>query len=282
MIALLLYISQSLRLYRHLERRNSSILASYSYQQIIFHSSSDRPTKSRIAHLHAMQAFMQYRKIRHAVRKQVERDHEGVNIRPSQLRQVPALPSQDRHAVSTPPSATDKRDGIPSLESPASSKTIHTQHSRRTALGHALNGIHARERTTNEGKGGKVFVVAWEGDDDPLNPRNWSVSYRIRTTLIVASIAFVVGAASSTDTAILQQAAADFGVGDVVQSMAIGSCKSLPSSIYLMPAHRALSCRVRRWCGICGTVLRNIWAQRCLYLNDDHIHDIHHGLRVSP
>lgn len=54
--------------------------------------------------------------------------------------------------------------------------TAGTQYTARAALGHSLTGVHARDRRTHEGKGEKVFVVGWEGPDDPLNPRNWTVS----------------------------------------------------------------------------------------------------------
>jgi hypothetical protein len=95
-----------------------------------------------------------------------------------------------------------------------------TRFSARTALGHALNGIHARDRKTHEGKGSLVFVVNWDGERDPLNPRNISIPTRIWLTLIVSAIAFVMTAASSIDTAILPQASAEFGVSDVVESLA--------------------------------------------------------------
>lgn len=96
-----------------------------------------------------------------------------------------------------------------------------------TALGVALTGIHVRTRTTHEGKGQeglsqKVFVVGYEGIHDPLNPHNWSLARRIFCTMMIASIGFVVGVASSIDSSALRKAAADFGVSEVVESMAVG------------------------------------------------------------
>lgn len=162
-----------------------------------------------------MQSFLQFRKIGLSVRKQIERDHEKANFRSTKLPRVPEDSSQD-----TSPRDVNQTDethaGLHHLG------TIQTQYSLRTALGHTLTGVHARERTTHEGKGEKVFVVDWEGKDDPLNPRHWSVAHRVCTTLIVGSIAFVVSIAASADTAILPQAAAEFGVSDVVESLAIG------------------------------------------------------------
>ena len=96
------------------------------------------------------------------------------------------------------------------------------QSSAQTAFAYDLVGIHLRPRTTIEGAGGQVLVVNWDGEDDPLNPRNWSVIYRIWITIIVAAISFVVGAASSADAAILPQAATDLAVSEVVESLTIG------------------------------------------------------------
>lgn len=155
-----------------------------------------------------------------AVRKQVEKDHEKANHRPAYLPTVSEVPAQVRQDASLSSCTSSFEDESPvELDRIA---TARTQHSLRTALGHALSGIHARERTTHEGKGEKVFVVDWEGEGDPLNPRNWSVGYRACITLIVSWIGFVVGAASSADSAILPQAAAEFGVSEVVESMALG------------------------------------------------------------
>lgn len=53
--------------------------------------------------------------------------------------------------------------------------TTNTLHSMGTNLGTALTGIHVRDRTTREGGGkGRVFVVGYEGENDNMNPHNWS------------------------------------------------------------------------------------------------------------
>ncbi|ETS75390.1 hypothetical protein PFICI_12334 [Pestalotiopsis fici W106-1] len=101
-------------------------------------------------------------------------------------------------------------------------QTATTQYSARGALGHSLTGIHARDRATHEGKGSKVFVVGWEGPDDPANPRNWTVTKRVCCTLQISLIAGAVGCASGIDATILPQAAADLGVSDVAESLATG------------------------------------------------------------
>jgi MFS family permease len=101
--------------------------------------------------------------------------------------------------------------------------TTSTQASRETRMGQALTGIVARDRTTREGGGkGKVFVVGYEGESDPLNPHNWSRVTRWCATFTVASIGFIVGFASSIDSAALPQASAEFGVSEVTESLATG------------------------------------------------------------
>ena len=103
---------------------------------------------------------------------------------------------------------------------------IQTARSAGSALGVALTGIHVRSRTTAEGKGSKVFVVGYEGDDDPLNPHNWGRGIRIWCTFMIAGVGFVVGVASAIDSSALPQASKEFGVSEVVESLATGKCAS--------------------------------------------------------
>jgi multidrug resistance protein len=117
--------------------------------------------------------------------------------------------------------------------------TIHTSQSFGTRMGHALTGIEVRELsremtkrrtrasgriTTNEKppEREKVFVVGYESESDTLNPHNWSYTTRIFATIMIAWIGFIVGFASSVDSAALTQAAEEFGVSEVTESLATG------------------------------------------------------------
>ncbi|MCJ1383470.1 hypothetical protein MMC17_006584 [Xylographa soralifera] len=103
--------------------------------------------------------------------------------------------------------------------------TARTQNSIGINIGYAMTGIEVRDRTrTNQKAGGdsKVFVVAYEGEDDMMNPHNWSRLTRWGATVTIASIGWVVGFASSIDSGALQQAAAEFGVSEVTESLATG------------------------------------------------------------
>ncbi|KAE9368694.1 MFS general substrate transporter [Stipitochalara longipes BDJ] len=118
-------------------------------------------------------------------------------------------------------------------------ETIRTTQSFGTRMGHAMTGIEVRElskemtkrRTRTSGRINtnektpereKVFVVGYESEKDPLNPHNWSYSTRILGTIMIASIGFIVGFASSVDSAALTQAAEEFGVSEVAESLATG------------------------------------------------------------
>lgn len=101
--------------------------------------------------------------------------------------------------------------------------TTRTQASMGTNIGNALTGILVRTRTTRDGGNpGKVFVVGYEGENDTMNPHNWSLLTRWGATCKIASIGWVVGFASSIDSAALPQAAAEFGVSEVTESLATG------------------------------------------------------------
>lgn len=112
----------------------------------------------------------------------------------------------------------------PSHEASRTLSRVATARSIGTRLGVALTGIAVRDRRTNEGgpDAGKVFVVAFEGDNDPSKPQNWSRTKRICATAMIALIGFVVGVASSIDSPATSRAAQEFGVSDVVEILATG------------------------------------------------------------
>ncbi|KAH6658057.1 major facilitator superfamily transporter [Truncatella angustata] len=178
-----------------------------------------------------MQSLLQNRRIGLAVQAQIERDHgthgqhtshEGpLREKEAQTpREDQSSPDLERQLSSSSASSSSSDDdpGLPAHRT----HTAATQYSARAALGHSLTGIHARERATHEGKGSKVFVVGWEGPNDPANPRNWTVAKRVCCTLQISLIAGAVGVASGIDATILPQAAEDLGVSDVAESLATG------------------------------------------------------------
>lgn len=99
---------------------------------------------------------------------------------------------------------------------------ISTQRSTGSALGNVLTGIQIRKRSTREGGEGDVFVVGYEGPDDPQDPHNWSFAKRVPCTLLIASIGCVVGLASAIDSSAIEPASKEFHVAEVVEACATG------------------------------------------------------------
>lgn len=154
-----------------------------------------------------MQSLRQSRHLLSAVKAQVERDQERARLRtldaedsepaaayapprddnadPEKAAQNGAAAPHSRPSAESVPrpslsSGSSNFSGEAALDAVSNTAqrvtTACTQYTARAALGHSLTGVHARDRLTHEGKGEKVFVVGWEGPDDPLNPRNWTVS----------------------------------------------------------------------------------------------------------
>jgi hypothetical protein len=215
-----------------------------------------------------MQSFLQYRRFRATLKAQLER----TNVQPLTQHRL----GQEAGKKELPSPDTSSSDGAhkPDLEqghalrdmaeeseekgeltcgshesdmekeeeehgdsSENSLSKISTQQSQGTALGRTLTGIEVRRRKMHEGGDGNVFVVGYEGPNDPMNPKSWSRTKRFVVTFSVASIGCVVGLASSIDSSAVRAAAAEFHVSVVVESMATGlfligeSVRRLPSRI---------------------------------------------------
>lgn len=148
-----------------------------------------------------MQSLRQSRHLLSAVKAQVERDRDRARLRTldaedsEPVTATAATSDENADPEKTAHDAEPRRPSAESIPRPSLSSsndseeasdqvsntaqrvpTAATQYTARAALGHSLTGVHARDRRTHEGKGSKVFVVGWEGPDDPLNPRNWTVS----------------------------------------------------------------------------------------------------------
>ena len=133
------------------------------------------------------------------------------------------------------------QEGENELERNETLATVHTTQSIGTRMGRAMTGIEVRElsreltkrrsrasgRTKKitkekEPEKEKVFVVGYESEKDNMNPHNWNYRTRVLATIMIASIGFIVGFASSIDSAALTQASQEFGVSEVTESLATG------------------------------------------------------------
>ncbi|KAK9368835.1 major facilitator superfamily domain-containing protein [Lipomyces kononenkoae] len=157
-----------------------------------------------------MQSYIQYRNIGHVLRQQFDSDCEKT------------IPSADESTtvslVGLPEAATETEKTVASGQVMGNSE----QSSELSTTGYAFNAVQGREKMTLDGQKQQVFIVDWDGEYDPANPHNFSTFRRVTATLIVAIIAFVVGMASSIDSAVLPQAAADLRVSEVAESLATG------------------------------------------------------------
>lgn len=198
-----------------------------------------------------MQSFLQYRRFRATLQAQLERNNlrttqqhldqdagkkESLSsdISPSDGAPDPDL--ERGHALRNITEESEEKEDLPreshdsELEKEEEQGHIPentlsrttTQQSQGTALGRTLTGIEVRQRKTHEGGEGNVFVVGYEGPNDLMNPKSWSRTKRFAVTFSVASIGCVVGLASSIDSSAVKEAAAEFHVSEVVESMATG------------------------------------------------------------
>lgn len=67
--------------------------------------------------------------------------------------------------------------------------------------------------------GTKRYIVSWTSPDDPKDPHNWSTAHRLKTTILLFLIAFVVTCASSIDSAVLIPASKDLRVSEVTETL---------------------------------------------------------------
>ncbi|KAB8277201.1 major facilitator superfamily domain-containing protein [Aspergillus minisclerotigenes] len=143
-----------------------------------------------------MQSYLQYRRIGQAVRKQFADHPEWGQRVQGESTDTSGNTSENDETV------WEKRSGTRPLALPP--------------------GVQRRDITDSSGTPSSVFLVSWEQDQDPMNPRNYSMTARITATLIVSALAFAVGAASSIESAVIPQNAAAFNVSEVVASLATG------------------------------------------------------------
>ncbi|PYI20089.1 major facilitator superfamily transporter [Aspergillus violaceofuscus CBS 115571] len=137
-----------------------------------------------------MQAYLQYRRIGHAVRRQLEEEYPGF-------------------------SRAEKTDELTGGDVPSNNAQRHPPDLQ-------LPGVQLKEIVDDDGTTSSVLLVEWEHDHDPINPRNYSRGARISATLLVTALAFAVGCASSIESGVMPQNAAAFHVSDVVASLATG------------------------------------------------------------
>jgi len=82
------------------------------------------------------------------------------------------------------------------------------------------SGTNRSTRSTRSKKDQDPNLVAWDGPDDPANPKNWSMKRKWAATVIVSSFTFISPVSSSMVAPALGAMSADLGVtNQVVQEL---------------------------------------------------------------
>lgn len=146
----------------------------------------------------------------------------------AQEQQQEQQPGTTDAAGAVPPSTQKPLSTLPSIPagrslSRTTTKSQQSVGSSGTMLVYKI-GIDVRDQTSQEGeeKADKVFVVGFEGPDDPLNPHNWPLWSRWLGMAPIVLIGAIVGFASSIDASVIPNAAAEFHVSNVAESLATG------------------------------------------------------------
>ncbi|KAL2416517.1 MFS-type transporter kojT [Exophiala dermatitidis] len=161
-----------------------------------------------------MQSFRQYRKLRRDLEQSVKLHS-------------PYEAAGDRHVQPTGDILEDVDDAI--LERQLSSDD--PEKTRAAANNHIV--LHTGQRATVPGidvrrmpdifellESNQVFIVGYDGPEDPLNPKNWSLRRKWGCLGIVGTTGFLVGWCSSIDSGVIKQGQEAFGVSEVTESLA--------------------------------------------------------------
>lgn len=162
-----------------------------------------------------MQSILQYRSFKSNALAQLKRHEKEAGS---------ADGDDDRHRRDSSSPDTDYR--LATILEAGSRTGTGPSHGRGRQHESHLQPIHATltgvATRTLTGSDRQVYVVGYEGDDDELNPHNWSTARRWGITFIVAYIGFIVGLTSSIDSIAAGDAATDLHVSDVAEALATG------------------------------------------------------------
>lgn len=167
-----------------------------------------------------MQSYLQYRRLGNTLRSQLGHppaDRHNASPRDETELSAARLGRPDASKAST--ENIGHASSAPSTKSP---ERRRSQGSAETALAQTLAGVDVQKQLESKNQPAHLFIVGWKGENDPQNPRNYSFSSRLTATLLVSALGWVVGAASSINSAVLPQTTQAFHVSDVVGSLDTG------------------------------------------------------------
>ncbi|KAK1978587.1 major facilitator superfamily transporter [Colletotrichum cereale] len=168
-----------------------------------------------------MQSYLQYRRMGRAVERELKRPSGGTALSTTS----PAT----RAAVSTPQSwsrgtameesgSHDPEKLLPESSGP----TSLLANEDAPSVDPIRSSVNVPDSGNRVRKGENIKLVSWDGPDDPEKPRNWKLSKRLACTIQISIIATALACAAGIDAAVLPQAAEDFGVSHVAESLSTG------------------------------------------------------------
>jgi hypothetical protein len=164
-----------------------------------------------------MQSYLQFRRLGHAVHRQLDNAPERGT--------ASSVKNASTDEAATPGSGRVSQDLNEPAVNPLSQKP--TQYSDKIALGKSLAGIDIQKQIDTSAPDSYLFIVDWEDENDPLNPRNFSYARRMTATLLVTALAFIVGSASAIESGVLPQITETYHVSEVVGSLVTGNMISI-------------------------------------------------------
>lgn len=158
-----------------------------------------------------MQSYLQYRRLGNVVRAQLE------NASPA--KEAPTLTDSETDPAAKPDEISQHEPAL--RQSPLARRT--SWGSSRTALAYSIAGIDVKKQAGSDDQPAHLFIVGWDGPNDPQNPLNYSFASRFTATVLVSALGWIVGAASSINSGVLTQNTEAFHVSEVVGSLVTGS-----------------------------------------------------------
>ncbi|KAH8695456.1 MFS transporter [Talaromyces proteolyticus] len=164
-----------------------------------------------------MLSFLRYRRLRQDLEKSIQiygsTDDSLLRTSNQSLRSASRAPlgentSQHEYSLSDGPSEKAETN-LPTVVTLRNGQRAH------------IPGVEVVYTDYLPGNGQReIFLVGFDGENDQLNPKNWSLAYKWRTLGIVGMTGFLVGWASSIDSMVMKQAQAEFQVSNVTESLA--------------------------------------------------------------
>ncbi|KAK5790449.1 hypothetical protein VI817_007736 [Penicillium citrinum] len=189
-----------------------------------------------------MQSYLQYRRLGNTVRAQLQTIPNRQNFSKGNTTLIPTRDQSSTTSNSESPTENINQDPSDTTDNGnLQEKPFNTEDSSQVTLAQSLAGVDIQKRLNSTNQPAHLFIVGWQDENDPQNPRNYPFSSRLIATLLVSALAWIVGAASSINSGVLPQttetfhitmmeADADFFSGLYLLGFAAGSLVSGPLS----------------------------------------------------